>query len=84
MTEIFTERELDIDTHRMALVEALNTALHAADRAAKSIAVLRHKTVNDTAYTEGHAGTDVASFLADSLRNLRAAYAIAHDVNERS
>lgn len=77
-----TERQLDIDTHRMALAEALNTALGALDRASRSVAVLRHKTVHDIEYVEGPDGDDVVSFIADSLRNTRAAYAIAHHINE--
>ncbi|CQD25072.1 MULTISPECIES: hypothetical protein [Mycolicibacterium] len=79
-----TERQLAITTHQMALDEALDTALTALYRAARSITVLTHKTINDSAYVEGPQGADVASFINDSLRNVRAAYAIAHPIRENN
>lgn len=84
MNEYLTDLEIDIDNHRMALNEALNTALAALDRAAKSVAVLRSNQIYDVEFAEGTAGSDIASFITDSLRNTRAAYTIAHDISERS
>jgi hypothetical protein len=84
VNDFLTDVEIDIDNHRMALNEALNSALSSLDRAAKSIAVLRSNQIYDVEFAEGTAGSDVASFLTDSLRNTRAAYSIAHDITERS
>jgi hypothetical protein len=80
---MYADNAIDIDNHRMALTEALNTALSALTRAANSIRVLRSNQVYDIEFSEGHAGDDVTAFIDDSLRNTRAAYAIAHTVTER-
>ena len=42
--------------------------------------MLTDKTINDDRYREEFHGADVASFIDDSLRNIRAAGAIAHHI----
>ncbi|WP_396912586.1 hypothetical protein [Mycolicibacterium sp.] len=75
-----TDHQLAIVSHRMILDEALDTALTALYRARASITVLTHRTIDDERYREEFHGTDVASFIEGSLRNVRAAAAIAHPI----
>lgn len=62
---------------RSLLLTHLSDAVKARQKAAGSLAQLRGNTVYDAEFVDGR---DVASFLDDSIRQTRAAYAVVHTV----
>ena len=48
--------------------------------AARTLEQLRSNTIYDVEFVDGRDGRDVATFLDDSIRNTRAAYAVVHTV----
>ncbi|SOJ56999.1 hypothetical protein MSIMFB_04477 [Mycobacterium simulans] len=65
------------------LLTHLSDAVKALHKAASSLEQLRSNTVYDVEFVDGRDGRDVATFLDDSIRNTRAAYAVAHAVIDR-
>ena len=82
-TDHYADWDQEIDEYRGQLISSLNTALAALTHAHVAIAALTSDKVYDVEFAEAAAGHDVATFVADSLRFSRAAYAIAHSVTER-
>ena len=76
----FTEldRVERIGETRSHLLTHLSDAVKALQKAASSLEQLRSNTVYDVEFVDGRDGRDVATFLDDSIRNIRAAYAVVH------
>jgi hypothetical protein len=68
----------EIDDARLALDGALVDAINALTRAQRALSTLTSEHVYDIEFVEDPRGADTASFIADSLRNSRAAYHIVH------
>jgi len=62
------------------LLNHLADAVKALQKAAGSLQQLRSNTVYDAEFVDGRDGRDVATFLDDSIRQTRAAYAVVHTV----
>ena len=73
---------IEIDRGRLALDGSLVDAINALTRVQQALATLTSEQVFDVEFAEDPRGADIASLLADSLRNCRAAYHIAHRVIE--
>jgi hypothetical protein len=65
---------------RSHLLARLSAAVKALQKAASSLEQLRSNTIYDVEFVDGRDGRDVATFLDDSIRNTRAAYAVVHTV----
>lgn len=81
---IYHDREIEIESSRGDLIAALNTALGTLAQANSAITALASDQVYDVEFAEGSTGSDVAGFVADSLRFTRAAYALTHTVTATS
>jgi len=68
---------------RGELLEHLATGLQALERAAGRLDQLRSNTIYDVDFVDGRDGGDVATFLDDSVRYARAAYAVVHTVIDK-
>ena len=86
---LMTESWLDsLDTDRIGetrgqLLEQMAAGIHALQRAATTIGQLRGISVYDVEFVDGRDGRDVATFLDDSIRYARAAYAVVHTVIDK-
>jgi hypothetical protein len=78
----FTEldRVERIGETRSHLLTHLSDAVKALQKAESSLEQLRSNAVYDVEFVDGRDGRDVATFLDDSIRNIRAAYAVVHTV----
>ena len=78
----FTEldRVERIGETRSHLLTHLSDAVKALQKAESSLEQLRSNAVYDVEFVDGRDGRDVATFLDDSIRNTRAAYAVVHTV----
>lgn len=65
---------------RGQLLTHLSDAVKALQKAADSFEQLRSNAVYDVEFVDGRDGRDVATFLDDSIRGTRAAYAVVHTV----
>lgn len=65
---------------RSQLLTHLSDAVKALQKAARSLDQLCSNAVYDVEFAEGRDGRDVATFLDDSIRGTRAAYAVVHTV----
>jgi hypothetical protein len=65
---------------RSHLLEHISTAFKALQNAARILEQLRSNSIYDVEFVDGRDGRDVATFLDDSIRNTRAAYAVVHTV----
>ncbi|OSC20878.1 hypothetical protein B8W69_28770 [Mycobacterium vulneris] len=68
---------------RSHLLTHLADAVKALQKAADSLQQLRSNSVYDVEFTDGRDGRDVATFLDDSIRQTRAAYAVVHTVIDK-
>ncbi|MDV6979887.1 hypothetical protein [Mycobacterium intracellulare] len=68
---------------RSQLLTHLADAVKALQKASSSLAQLRSNSVYDIEFTDGRDGRDVATFLDDSIRQTRAAYAVVHTVIDK-
>ncbi|MDM3909611.1 hypothetical protein [Mycobacterium intracellulare] len=68
---------------RSQLLNHLADAVKALQKASSSLAQLRSNSVYDVEFTDGRDGRDVATFLDDSIRQTRAAYAVVHTVIDK-
>ncbi|GAB4686184.1 hypothetical protein MOKP106_42790 [Mycobacterium avium subsp. hominissuis] len=68
---------------RSHLLTHLADAVKALQNAASSLEQLRSNTVYDVEFADGRDGRDVATFLDDSIRQTRAAYAVVHTVIDK-
>lgn len=68
---------------RSHLLNHLAEAVKALQKAASSLEHLRSNTVYDVEFADGRDGRDVATFLDDSIRQTRAAYAVVHTVIDK-
>lgn len=75
-----TDWATEIDQARIELDGALVDAINALTRAQRALTTLTSDQVFDIEFTEDPRGADTGSFIADSLRNCRAAYHIVHRV----
>ncbi len=62
------------------LLAHICAAVKALQNAARTLEQLRSNTIYDVEFVDGRDGHDVATFLDDSIRNTRAAYAVVHTV----
>lgn len=76
----YEDWDREIDAARTQLLGSLADAINALTRAAAALTTLISPTVFDIEFAEGTAGPDSTAFIADSLRNCRAAYHIAHNI----
>ena len=78
----FTEldRVERIGETRSHLLTHLSDAVKALQKAESSLEQLRSNAVYDVEFVDGRDGRDVATFLDESIRNTRAAYAVVHTV----
>ena len=67
-----------IDETRSQLLEHIAAGIQALQRAAATFEQLRSNAIYDVEFVEGRDGRDVATFLDDSVRHARAAYAVVH------
>ncbi|MDQ1246123.1 MAG: hypothetical protein QG597_490 [Actinomycetota bacterium] len=81
--DFYADWHVEVDQRRIALLIALNAALRDLDHASAALAELISNQLYDIEFAEGRDGADIADFLDDSQRYLRAAYAIAHRITER-
>ena len=65
---------------RSHLLAHICAAVKALQNAARTLEQLRSNTIYDVEFVDGRDGHDVATFLDDSIRNTRAAYAVVHTV----
>ena len=65
---------------RSHLLEHISAAVKALQNAARTLEQLRSNSIYDVEFVDGRDGRDVATFLDDSIRNTRAAYAVVHTV----
>jgi hypothetical protein len=65
---------------RSQLLTHLSHAVKALQKAATSLEQLRSNAIYDVEFADGRDGRDVATFLDDSIRHTRAAYAVVHTV----
>ena len=65
---------------RSHLLAHISTAVKALQNAARTLEQLRSNSIYDVEFVDGRDGRDVATFLDDSIRNTRAAYAVVHTV----
>jgi hypothetical protein len=72
-----------IGATRSDLLEHMAAGVKALQRAAEALAQLRSNTIYDVEFVDGRDGGDVATFLDDSVRYARAAYAIVHTVIDK-
>ena len=72
-----------IGATRGELLEHIATGVQALQRAAGRLDQLRSNTIYDVDFVDGRDGGDVATFLDDSVRYARAAYAIVHTVIDK-
>lgn len=68
---------------RGRLLTHLSDAVKALEQAAGSLGQLRGNTIYDVEFADGRDGRDVATFLDDSIRQTRAAYAVVHTVIDK-
>ncbi len=68
---------------RSQLLNHLADAVKALQKASGSLAQLRSNSIYDVEFTDGRDGRDVATFLDDSIRQTRAAYAVVHTVIDK-
>lgn len=68
---------------RSHLLNQLADAVKALQQAAGSLDRLRGNTIYDVEFVDGRDGRDVATFLDDSIRHTRAAYAVVHTVIDK-
>jgi hypothetical protein len=74
------DRIEQIGETRSHLLAHLSAAVKALQKAASSLEQLRSNTIYDVEFVDGRDGRDVATFIDDSIRNTRAAYAVVHTV----
>jgi hypothetical protein len=65
------------------LLEHMAAGVKALQRAAATLDQLRSNTIYDVEFVDGRDGCDVATFLDDSIRYARAAYAVVHTVIDK-
>ncbi len=65
---------------RSHLLAHISAAVKALQHATHTLEQLRSNSVYDVEFADGRDGRDVATFLDDSIRNTRAAYAVVHTV----
>lgn len=74
------DRIEQIGETRSHLLAHLSAAVKALLKAASSLEQLCSNTIYDVEFVDGRDGRDVATFLDESIRNTRAAYAVVHTV----
>ncbi|PJE17958.1 MAG: hypothetical protein CK429_05445 [Mycobacterium sp.] len=72
-----------IDHLRTNLLTHLSNGVHTTQQALNTLQRLRDNDVYDTEFTDGRDGDDIAAFLNESIRYLRAAYAVVHTVIDK-
>lgn len=72
-----------IDALRSSLRGHLDGSLKELQTAATTLQRLRANDVYDLLFAEGRDGEDIAAFLNDSIRNVRAAYAVVRVVTDK-
>ncbi len=77
------ERSERISDTRSGLLKHVAAGVRDLQEAAASLQQLRGSSVCDVEFAEGRDGRDVATFLDDSIRYARAAYAVVHAVIDR-
>ncbi|OBG71002.1 MULTISPECIES: hypothetical protein [unclassified Mycobacterium] len=68
---------------RSHLLTHLTDAVKALQQAASSLEQLRSNAVYDVEFVDGRDGRDVTTFIDDSIRQTRAAYAVVHTVIDK-
>lgn len=72
-----------VDALRGTLREHLAACIHSMQNAVSTLERLRANDVYDVEFAEGRDGDDIAAFLNDSTRYIRAAYAVVHTVIDK-
>ena len=76
----YDEHAEKISKARAQVLADLAAGLAAVERAAAGVTELRSSALHDTELVDGRDGRDVATFLDDSIRLGRAAYAVLHAI----
>jgi hypothetical protein len=71
------------DQARAQLLTDLSAGINATQRAAGTLEQLRSNHLRDIELVDSRDGRDVASFLDDSIRCARAAYAVVHMIIDK-
>jgi hypothetical protein len=71
------------DQTRAQLLTDLSAGINAIQRAAVTLEQLRGGHVYDIELVDGRDGRDIASFIDDSIRCGRAAYAVIHMITDK-
>ena len=79
----YDEHDEMISRARGQLLEDLAQGLHALERAAAGVAQLRTCPLRDVELVDGRDGRDLATFIDDSIRLGRAAYAVMHAIIDK-
>lgn len=77
------DRDAQITRSRHTLLAELAGAVESLRRAADSLAELRSPQLYDIDLIDGRDGRDIATFLDDGLRYIRAAYAVVHIIADQ-
>lgn len=77
------ERLERIGEIRSQLLGHLAESIQAMQRAAATLEQLRSNSIYDAEFVDGRDGGDVSTFLDDSIRYARAAYAVVHTVIDK-
>jgi len=72
-----------ISQARGQVLTELAAGLKALQRAAAGVAELRSNAVHDIELVDGRDGRDLATFIDDSIRFVRAAYAVMHAIIDK-
>ena len=68
---------------RSQLLGHIAESIQSMQRAAASLEQLRSNSIYDAEFVDGRDGGDVSTFLDDSIRYARAAYAVVHTVIDK-
>jgi hypothetical protein len=68
---------------RSQLLGHIAESIQSMQRAAASLEQLRSNSIYDAEFVHGRDGGDVSTFLDDSIRYARAAYAVVHTVIDK-
>lgn len=82
-TPILADRDAHIAQSRHTLLAELTAAVESLHRAADTLSALRGPQLYDIDLVDGRDGRDIATFLDDGLRYVRAAYAVVHIIADK-
>lgn len=83
INEYERQHYMRVDALRRSLREHLDASRKNLNNAVTVLGQLRANDIEDFLFTEGRDGDDIAAFLNDSIRNVRAAYAVTQIITDK-